>query len=176
MTTSIYYIHGFGSSKESSTLKMLQEYFPRSIGLTYDYTDPENSLKRLTAELNSDPNEKIIVGSSLGGWYAEQLTSRVLAEFILYNPQTEPEIGLKKYNISNDILEKYRRLNKNILDKSISRVVILSHDDNVVPHLTAYHKYSDICLLKITNGGHRMTHENMKLIVESISYMENSIS
>lgn len=33
----------------------------------------------------------VIIGSSLGGWYAEQLTDRV-ADFILYNPATRSVI------------------------------------------------------------------------------------
>jgi predicted esterase YcpF (UPF0227 family) len=176
MDTSIYYIHGFGSSKESSTLKMLQEYFPESIGLTYDYLEPENSLRELTEQLQTDPNEKIIIGSSLGGWYAEQLTTRVLAEFILYNPQTEPEIGLKKYGIPDRVLEKYRQLKENVGKKSAPRVVILSTDDTVVPYIAAYNKYRDNSLVQLTTGGHRMTAENMSHIVKAVHFMENSIS
>ena len=38
----VYYIHGFGSTTNSDTLKMLQKDFPDAIGLDYDHNVPES--------------------------------------------------------------------------------------------------------------------------------------
>ena len=95
LSTQVFYIHGFASSPESATLKLLRESFHSAIGLTYDHNNPRKSVDEMVKLLESYPDKDIIiVGSSLGGWYAEQLTGRIVAQFILYNPSTEPEVAL----------------------------------------------------------------------------------
>ena len=167
-TTSIYYLHGFGSGPNSTTLKLLQPHYPAAIGLTYDHCYPKRSLDILTDILKNDPYDKVVVGSSLGGWYAEQLSNTVFADFILYNPQTEPHSGLAKYGVNEEHLQEYNRLQPNFLTKPATRTVILSTDDDVVPHSVAYKKYKDKASVVLTQGGHRMTVENMLLISNAI--------
>jgi uncharacterized protein len=166
---SIYYMHGFGSGPNSTTLKLLQSHYPAAIGPTYDHCNPERSLATLTDILKNDHDDKCIVGSSLGGWYAEQLSNTIAADFVLYNPQTEPHIGLAKYGVDEEHLQKYNRLQSSFLSKPASRTVILSTDDDVVPHSVAYEKYKEKASVVLTQGGHRMTVSNMLLIVNTIS-------
>lgn len=170
----IYYIHGFGSSANSDTLKLLQKTHPDAIGLTYDYTDPVQSLQKLTEQLNSDPTDKIIIGSSLGGWYAEQLTNTVVAEFILYNPATNPENTLGKLGVSDDVLLKYFDATSMTM-KIVPRFIILSGDDNVIPPTIAYNKYMCISDISMTLGGHRMTDKNMGIILNKINFTGNQL-
>lgn len=172
---SIYYIHGFGSNLNSSTLKMLQQHYPDAVGLTYDHTDPGGSIQKMTDQLNSDPSDKIIIGSSLGGWYAEQLTNKVVADFILYNPQTEPYIGLSKYGIDQSILFLYKAANR-FLVRSVSRVVILCEDDETVPCEIAYNKYYGKSSVVLTTGGHRMTKENMLFVADAIHSLQGKLT
>lgn len=178
MTTKIFYIHGFGSSVDSPTLKLLQETFPQAIGLTYDYTDPFGSLIKLSREVNqySIGEHVVTVGSSLGGWYAEQLTDRVVADFILYNPATNPSLSLAKYSVDQEVLYKYKQyqLYRQYLP-SASRTVILSEDDEVIDHNCARIKYELNSDIIRTDGGHRMTPTNMKIITDKIKYLENQI-
>jgi len=174
----IFYIHGFGSSPESSTLKLLQETYPQAIGLTYDYTDPFGSLIELSKQVNqySIGEHVIILGSSLGGWYAEQLTERVVADFILYNPATNPSLSLSKYSVEQEVLYKYKQyqLYRPYLP-SASRTVILSEDDEVIDHNVACIKYELSSDIIKTHGGHRMTIDNMKIITDKIKYLGNQI-
>ena len=170
-TSSIYYLHGFGSGPNSTTLKLLQSHYPAAIGLTYDHCNPQRSLDTLTVILKKDHDDKCIVGSSLGGWYAEQLSNTIVANFILYNPQTEPHIGLAKYGVDEEHLQKYNRLQSSFLSKPASRTVILSTDDDVVPYSVAHEKYHHKASVVLTQGGHRMTVLNMQLIVNAIKYL-----
>lgn len=172
MTT--YYIHGFNSSANSDTLKLIQRTHPTAIGLTYDYTDPVTSLQKLTEQLNSDSSDKIIIGSSLGGWYAEQLTNTVVADFILYNPCTNPEITLDKLGVADDILLKYFDATS-INIKVVPRSVILSVDDELISPKSAYNKYISISDITITYGGHRMTDKNMNIILDKIKFIRNQL-
>jgi predicted esterase YcpF (UPF0227 family) len=174
---SIYYIHGFGSNLNSSTLKMLQEHYPDAIGLTYDHTHPGISIQKMADQLNSDPSDKIIVGSSLGGWYAEQLTNKVVADFILYNPQTEPYIGLSKYGVQQPILFKYLVASEvNSFKRPASRIVILCEDDTTVPYNIAYNKYYGKSSVILTTGGHRMTTENMLFVADAIKSLQGKLT
>lgn len=173
----IYYIHGFGSDLNSSTLKLLLEHYPEAIGLTYDHTSPAASIQTLADTLNSDPADKIIIGSSLGGWYAEQLTAKVVADFILYNPQTEPEIGLAKYSVQQSVLFKYKLVGKlyGSMKRAVSRIVILCEDDTTVPYMIAYNKYYGKSSVILTTGGHRMTPENMLFVADAIKSLQLKI-
>lgn len=170
----VYYIHGFNSSVNSDTLKQLRQHFPDAIGLTYDHTDPVDSLIQLVETIeNTTQGYPIIVGSSLGGWYTEQLTGMVVADFILYNPCIDPYHSLGKYGVPFDVLNKYRDFSPFL--SPASRSVILSCDDPVIAPSNTHIKYRDIAPISYTSGGHRMTDDAMKMIVEKIRYLENQM-
>lgn len=130
--TTIFYIHGFGSSIQSDTLKLLQKSFPTAMGLTYDHTTPSASILNLVKQLQTyNDHDLIVVGSSLGGWYTEQLTNHIVANFIMYNPATQPEVTLANYGVPQDVLYEYKRCQKTEM-VSNSRNVIISIDDTVI--------------------------------------------
>lgn len=177
--TKIFYIHGFGSTIDSPTLKMLQKTYPDAIGLTYDHTNPKESVSKLARQVNeySIGEHVVIVGSSLGGWYAEQLSDQVVADFILYNPATQPWITLDKYDVPTDVLYKYKEYSTvyRTYTPVASRTVILSSDDEVIDPKYAMVKYMNFSNFILTDGGHRMTQENMDLITDQINFLENQI-
>jgi predicted esterase YcpF (UPF0227 family) len=171
----VIYIHGFGSSVNSETLKQLKCSFPTAIGLTYDHTNPADSIRNMVSEIRKYASKDVvIVGSSLGGWYTEQLTKYVVADFILYNPSTQPEKALAKYGVSQDDLLKYKSLASYTLPAA-SRNVILSIDDQVIDPILADVKYKNTAAMTYTAGGHRMTSEAMDIIVKKINYLRNQL-
>jgi predicted esterase YcpF (UPF0227 family) len=175
----IFYIHGFGSTVDSPTLKMLQKTYPDVVGLTYDYQNPEDSINALVKQVNdmSVDTHVVILASSLGGWYAEQMTDRVVADFILYNPSTQPWDTLKKYDVPKLVLNRYERYSKMYRPYMpfASRTVVLSTDDEVIDPKYAMVKYMTTSSFMFTDGGHRMTQENMDLITDQIKFLENQI-
>jgi predicted esterase YcpF (UPF0227 family) len=177
--TKIFYIHGFGSTIDSPTLKMLQKTYPDAIGLTYDHTNPKESISKLARQVNeySIGEHVVIIGSSLGGWYVEQLTDRVVADFILYNPATMPWITLDKYDVGQEVLYKYKEYSTVYRPYTpvASRTVILSTDDEVIDPKYAMVKYMNLANSMLTSGGHRMTQENMDLITDEIKFLENQL-
>jgi uncharacterized protein len=177
--TQIYYIHGFGSTTESATVKMLRKDFPDAIGLDYEHTDPETSIRMLIEFINekslADGTFPIIVGSSLGGWYAEQLTEAVVANFILYNPSTQPAVTLSRHGLSQDVLSSYEQISSLRKFLPTLRSVLLSVDDEIIDYQIANNKYKDIASVQLTDGGHRMTEKNMQLIVARIKYLQNQL-
>jgi len=178
--TKVYYIHGFGSTTESPTIEMLRKEFPDAVGLDYDHNDPELSISLMFNEIIANDyfkNNVVIIGSSLGGWYAEQLTKYIVADYILYNPATQPEFSLGKYGVEPIVLEKYdilSRSSNNSLPVS-NRTVILCSDDLVIDPKFANIKYKDRASMIYTTGSHRMTEDNMQIIVSRIKYLQNQL-
>lgn len=174
--TQVVYIHGFMSSVNSETLNMIRMQFPTAFGLTYDHTEPESSIAQMVQQLREYSDKNIvIVGSSLGGWYAEKLTSHVVADYILYNPCTIPANSLSKYGVADDVLCKY----KSLTDKNLppaSRNVILSFDDEVIDPVIADLKYKNTADMSYTSGGHRMTSVAMGIIIKKIKFLENQLT
>lgn len=175
--TQVYYIHGFRSTAESETLQLLRKEFPDAIGLDYDHNDPSGSILAMVIRINSDGKFPTIVGSSLGGWYTEQLTKRIVGDFIMYNPSTQPEVALARYGLSQEVLYKYKTQSSssNRYSPMSSRTVVLCSDDEVVDPTLADVKYRGNAAMLYTNGGHRMTIDNMKIITDRIKYLENQL-
>lgn len=173
--TQVVYIHGFNSSVNSDTLKMLQQPFPSAIGLTYDHNEPQTSLKDMVIKLEKfHDSDLIIVGSSLGGWYAEQLTKYIVGKYILYNPAINPEVSLSKYGVSQEVLYKYKSLQTTLC--ASNRTVILCSDDDVIDPKDSLVKYKGYAEIVPSTGGHRMTSDNMDLIVDLIEYYKNQLT
>lgn len=91
----IIYFHGLSSSGNSRTGKRLRELFPDENVMTPDIpVNPKDAipfLKKLVSDLN--PSNTIIVGTSMGGMYAQQMTGY---KRILVNPAFHVSETLKK--------------------------------------------------------------------------------
>lgn len=102
MQKKVLYIYGYGSSPESSTCKWLKNNLPNAIVYSFGYvqTDPENSIPYLCSlveELDID----IVIGSSLGGWYAMHVASICSLPSILINPVTDSTLEQVVDYVSN---------------------------------------------------------------------------
>ena len=95
-TKNIVYFHGLSSSGQSTTGKKLRELFPENNVITPDIpVKPKEALtylRCLTKDLN--PEYTIIVGTSMGGMYAQQMTG---FKRILINPAFHVSNTLKSH-------------------------------------------------------------------------------
>lgn len=69
----IMYVHGFGSSAQSGTVKILQELMPNSTVIADDVPlHPEEAISMLKGMAEQEAPD-LIIGTSMGGMYTEQL-------------------------------------------------------------------------------------------------------
>ena len=175
----IYYIHGFGSSVNSITRGLLEnELGEPVIGLTYDVKDPAGSLEKMIAILEqNEADESIIIGASLGGWYADQLSKRCIADYVLYNPAMSPWTELRELTDDIDItanLYKYKDFSMQYVP-NMSKTVFLATDDKVINHKYAAYTFKDSAEIVYIDGGHRLTQKNIGLVVDKIKTIKNQL-
>jgi len=174
----VYFIHGYGSSIQSSdTFKKILREIPTAIGLTYRDDQPAESIAAMSAAIHHTAGQKdvIIVGSSLGGWYAEMISRNLVCDVILYNPCINPSKTLARHaSIPNEVLDKYWRISFDAGSPPAStpRNIILCVDDEIIYPGFTEDLYRDVANIIPASGGHRMTDENLRIVLDRITYIE----
>lgn len=95
---SVLYCHGWGSNFDPSKKKIrdLAKVLP-VYGITVDYTiHPQEVFERYAERLRTWP-EAVVVGTSLGGFYAAWLGAEFDRPFIAINPSIAPSRTLRTY-------------------------------------------------------------------------------
>ncbi|TVP89490.1 MAG: hypothetical protein EA348_08000 [Pseudomonadaceae bacterium] len=94
----IHYIHGFASAFDpnSAKIKVLGKLGPVS-GQNLDYTLHTEQLIDKALEQGSWRSLELIAGTSMGGWLAAVLGTRLDIPFVAINPSVQPHLTLGKY-------------------------------------------------------------------------------
>lgn len=199
MQKKVLYIYGYGSSPESSTCKWLKNNLPNTIVYSFEYVqpDPENSIPYLCSlveELDID----IVIGSSLGGWYAMHIASICSLPSILINPVTDSTLdqvvdyvsdhdshiveNLVKYSKEHPLFETkehwtgYRWDNA---ENGYYSVLIWSDNDEVIINsndISTELKENFLTKCIVRNGKHKLTNEEKeKYIIPYYNKLVNEI-
>lgn len=95
------YIHGFNSSPQSVKAQQLQSAL-KARGRGAEFVcpalsyDPKTAMHQLES-LIANVQPLVLVGSSLGGFYATYLAERHECKAVLVNPAITPHLGLRDY-------------------------------------------------------------------------------
>lgn len=94
--SAIVYLHGFLSSPASTKASQLGEYLRcQAPDVAYVVPAlphrPARAVEMATAALNALGGEPLLVGSSLGGFYATVLAERFACRAVLINPAVRPQ-------------------------------------------------------------------------------------
>ena len=127
----IIYLHGFGSSGQSGTVKHLRKIFPQCNVLAPDIpVNPVEAipfLKKLCEENKPD----IIIGTSMGGMYAMQMTDylRICVNPALHMSQLTDVLqvgtferfqptadGGTLYTITEDVIQHFQDMEQHLFD------------------------------------------------------------
>ena len=173
----ILYIHGFASCGNSNKTKLLKEHF--NDVLTPDLPiDPDEAISFLQ-KLIIDNEVELIIGSSLGGFYAAYLAEKFQIKTVLLNPSTQPFITLAPYVGENEYFctgEKFEWKQEHIVklmsyaiaDNSIKTpvLVLLQKGDEVLDYTKAEAVYKNYEVIIQEEGNHRF--ENLNEYLEKI--------
>jgi len=94
---SILYLHGYDSSSKGEKPKILRSLYPKNRLLIPDLPlDPLECMTLSEDTLRTASNDTIIIGASLGGFYAYYLACKFKRDCLLINPVYQPAMEAKK--------------------------------------------------------------------------------
>lgn len=156
----VIYLHGYGSSPNGDYFQILKENFPQHEIIGVPTNMPFVHIAEAVQNLLTE--NTILLGRSLGGFYAACLSHRFEVDTILVNPSLRPHITLLKSPLFDGdmglITELESVYNTYIpsLDRFCLRLVILCKDDEVLDHSITAQLLSDhSAIVYRDNGGHR---------------------
>jgi len=180
------YVHGFQSDKNSTKARFLKEKFGEKNVISE--TLPVNPLKaiNLLQEILAEDDVSLIVGSSLGGFYAMYLSIFNSVRVVLINPSLKPHETLKQYigkhkrfnsdeefELTNEHLIQFKVLSEEIeslnYDQSLFNF-FLSEDDEILDHSIVPNYFKNAGSIKFfKNSTHRfLNFENVLNEIEEL--------
>lgn len=182
----IVYLHGFASSNRSEKVSDLKKIFGETLIVPDLLSKPTVDIPNITNIIGAltDP---IIVGASLGGFYAEYFSRKYRLRSLLINPLLdirliEPYIGEHKYYYKPETFH-FSRTDYNYLitmEKELKtypqyadKTVLLAKNDTVIPPdiTIEYYNNSNVNLKVFDDETHSFSNivelaENIKKIAE----------
>lgn len=164
----ILYLHGFASCGHSTKTQLLKKYFGKEEVLSPDLPiDPAEAvqfIKKLIIEHEID----LLIGSSLGGFYASYFAELLEMKAVLINPSTQPFItlapyvGTNKYWCKDETFEFTREHLNSLFEFAVgvprdpaSYLLLLQKGDELLDYTKAEDKYEGAKFSVQEGGNHR---------------------
>ncbi len=168
MMINIFYIRGMESQKNGANFLTLLDSFRdhNVVELDYSWREPENSVSEMLPLIDSS-QQNIIVGSSLGGFFANILAQKTHSSLLVLNPAFLPRIMLP------DLPSGYDDYCFNTIDQPM--ITLLSKNDELFKdywdeYETSYGDFSQIVMFE--NTSHRF--EDKGSIIKGVMDVETS--
>lgn len=170
----IWYLHGFRSSANSPKVKAMQQAFPNCHvkGISYTPHSPlvaEEILINEYEKLIGKDDQLVVVGTSLGGFWARWLASKLPVKSLMINPSLHPDRTLEtgEFKVYGEFDETIKVTDKDLQDFNHYKVtsepyghceVALSMDDEVLDSEKAAKELEGIYPIHtFQTGSHRFT-------------------
>lgn len=173
----ILYIHGFASCGDSNKSRLLTKHFDKVISPNIP-VDPDEAISFIQ-KLILDNEVDLIIGSSLGGFYAAYFAEKFQIKTVLLNPSTQPFITLAPYVGTNEFFcsgetfewtkEHITKLFSYAIAKDSIKsplLVLLQKGDEVLDYTKAAQVYENYEVVVQEDGNHRF--ENLDEYIEII--------
>ena len=192
----ILYLHGFGSSGQSNTV----EYLKKSLPDYYDITAPDIPVDPVEAlpflrELCEKEHFSIIIGTSMGAQYAQQLPADFVricvnpalhlsqltdvlkpGTFDFFQPRKD---GQTQFTITEEIIQHFREMEEHQFDnwradnpENLLCIGLFGTEDTTVNCREEFQRYYPN--VQTFDGGHRMNQKVLKnVVVPIIKRLEN---
>jgi len=181
----ILYLHGFASCGEGNKSTELKKFFSEETVLSPNL--PFSPLDAITAieKLVKDENIEMIIGSSLGGFYATYIAEKYKLKAILLNPSTHPWNTLSSYvgwqkrfcddkmfEFTSEYLDALKLLQKIPLHGKY--LVLLQSEDEVLDYTKAQSLYNKHKIVVEYGGNHRFENiDEYMSMIEKFKINEN---
>lgn len=188
--TAFIYLHGYNSGFDPENPKV-KAFASLGIvhGRTTNYLDSADVdklgsfIKKLITDA-SVKDELVLLGTSLGGYFAQYFAYMYCLRSIIVNPATAPAESLKRATGRNtnfftgeeyDVTEtQVITLQKYFTAPSKNgTLVILATDDELLDYRVAQAAFKDTAHVVLTDGGHRLN--DLSKVLSEISRFVNSI-
>lgn len=162
MTRPIIYVHGYGSSGNTDTAVNLRRILGNDhtvISPSYDGSKPVEAARLLEDLVAQHAAEKpVVVGTSLGGFFANFLALTAGVDAVIVNPTLTPSSSLVKYGESLEVLTAYKELQARAAaaPHKPQRVVVVGMRDDVVDPHTNGLQLKDVSSTVMLEMGHRI--------------------
>lgn len=176
----IVYLHGFNSGGSSGKATWLRQHLPDLAVLspTYPTHDPDRApeflrdyFARVRREHTND-NKLLLVGSSLGGFWARHLAAELNAGMVLINPGIHPDVDLldvvgpntneatgEPYVLTEAQVKAFARVKQSHCDPKIPTLLLLDEADELLDYRVAQSYYRGCGKIIVYPGGsHRFDH------------------
>ena len=171
----VLYVHGFASSGQSGTVRRLQEVLPEARVIAPDLPIHPHEALALLHDVCQQEKPDLIVGTSMGGMFAEQLRDY---DRICVNPaldiaetmrahgltgtqqfQNPRQDGVQEFYVDKALVKEYREVSEqrfqNMTDDDRQRVYgLFGDEDELVDTYDMFHEYYPQALY--FHGEHRM--------------------
>lgn len=176
----ILYIHGFGSrfDPQSDKVKALS-CLGNVKGITVDYTTMPSLIEKQLMSACTDFQVDLIVGTSLGGYWANRIGVQIGVPFVSINPAISPNSTLQKYIGCG---QTYYGDNYELTSKTVDAyadfsaqgcgLILLDMADELLDSVATKNRLKDKFKVHCFDGGtHRFSHMN-----EAIPIIEEFVS
>ncbi len=164
----ILYIHGFGSCGDSNKTRLLKVHFGEDKVLAPDVpVAPEEAMAFLD-KLIKEHDISMLIGSSLGGFYATALSNTFDINAVLINPSCHPYrtlapyVGENRYWCNDETFEwkgeylmQLARIAETMQLPGTELMVLLQTDDEVLDYKIAAEIYKEYLVIIEEGGNHR---------------------
>ena len=175
----ILYLHGFASCGDSNKTKALKSFFGEDDVLAPDLPPNPHEAVSLARKLIIEHDIDLIIGSSLGGFYASYLCETMGLKCVLINPSVQPFITLRPYVGTNtywcsgETFEFTKDDLTALFEYAIGRpndpskyLLLLQTGDELLDYTKAKEKYEGVKVIVEEGGNHRF--ENLQAYLEEI--------
>lgn len=179
----ILYIHGFSSSSKAKKAGILRKHFGSKDVIAPSLPiNPYDTIEILSKIIKTEKDNFLLIGSSLGGFYAEYFLRNHNKPCVLLNPSISPHISLKKriglgkhfrsgnnemfeltQNHINIFKELFSKMSQKPANPEYLNIIVCKNDDLLNPDLTLKHFGFTNKTIILDSGGHTMTNFESQL-------------
>lgn len=165
----VVYLHGFRSCPQAKKASLLRQAWSDKVRFVApDLNDSPANVKKLLLDTvkDIDPKSLVLVGASLGGFYAHWLAEQVDCRAILLNPATQPWNVINQYlgeqtiygtdrtiTVTPEFADELKAMEVEVSDAS-RYWVLLCTGDEVLDWKVAHTKYADCHQIVVEGNNH----------------------